>query len=74
MKLNDEIIKVRKDYHTGGVAKYPYNILPFLPDTNCAFDSYRGTVGFDIFPFSVTTRISSSNQVFIKIYEETDTD
>lgn len=43
-----------------------------MPPRNCAFDSYRGTVGFDIFPFAVTTRISASQQVFIKVYEDMD--
>ena len=53
-----------------GLSVYPWNILPFTPPHPCAFDSYRGTIGFDIFPFAVTTRISASSEVFLKVYEE----
>ena len=32
----------------------------------------HGTVGFDVYPFAVTTRINSSNQIFLKVYEDVD--
>ena len=46
-----------------------FSLLPPLP---CVFDSYRGTIGFDVFPFAVTTRIAASSEVFIKVYEDMD--
>lgn len=55
----------------------PYDILPYLPDEDCFFDSrhwvYDTTDG--IFPFSVTTRIGANNQQYLKVYvqEETNT-
>lgn len=54
-----------------------YDILPYLPDEDCFFDSrhwvYETTDG--ILPFSVTTRISANNQQYLKIYEKrTDND
>ena len=54
-----------------------YDILPYLPDEDCFFDSrhwvYETTDG--ILPFSVTTRISANNQQYLKIYEkQTDND
>lgn len=67
-KIDDRIMKIGKDkLNRGG---YPFNVMGSLPDRNCVFDSFHGTVGFDIYPFSVTTRISASNQIFLKIYEE----
>lgn len=50
----------------------PYDILPYLPDEDCFFDSrhwvYDTTDG--ILPFSVTTRIGANNQQYLKIYEQ----
>lgn len=43
-------------------------LLP--PPQPCVFDSYRGTIGFDVFPFAITTRIAASAEVFLKVYEE----
>lgn len=65
-------LKFSRQKRSDGLAVYPWNILPLLPPRCCAFDSYRGTVGFDIFPFAVTTRISASQEVFIKVYEDMD--
>lgn len=72
--MDDRIIKVKfpKDKRSDGLSIYPWNFLPFAPPCSCVFDSYRGTVGFDIFPFAVTTRISASQEVFIKVYEDMD--
>lgn len=44
--------------------------LPLLPEEECVFDFFHGTIGFDVFPFSVTTRVNHSNQIFIKVYED----
>ena len=67
------IYKIRRSKRKEGTAAwsgYPYNVLGELPDCDCAFDSYHGTVGIDIFPFALNTRISASNQVYLKVYEE----
>ena len=71
-KLDDRIVKVKfpREKRNDGLPVYPWNILPFAPPVNCVFDSYRGTFGFDVFPFAVTTRISASSEVFLKVYEE----
>ena len=68
--INDSVLKVDipADVMFGGQV-YPYCILPFLPDTDCVFDSFHGTIGFDVYPFAVTTRINASNQIFLKVYE-----
>ena len=72
--MDDRIIKVKfpKEKRSDGLSVYPWNFLPFAPPSDCVFDSYRGTVGFDVFPFAVTTRISASSEVFLKIYEDVD--
>lgn len=72
-RIDDRIIKIKVDKtkRSDGLPIYPYNLLSNLPYCECAFDSYRGTIGFDVFPFSVTTRIIASNQVYVKVYEET---
>ena len=49
---------------------YPYNVLHLLPDCDCVFDSYHGTIDTEIFPFSLNTRINASNHVFFKIYDK----
>lgn len=72
-KIDDRRLKVKVDKtRRGGYPLYPYSILPLLPDCDCVFDSCRGTIGFDIFPFAVTTRINASAEVYLKVYEETD--
>lgn len=70
--MDDRIIKIPfpRDAREDGLPVYPYNFLPFAPPCDCVFDSYRGTVGFDVFPFAITTRISASSEVFLKVYEE----
>lgn len=73
--MDARILKIRfpKDKRSDGLSIYPWNFLPFAPPPcPCVFDSYRGTVGFDIFPFAVTTRISASSEVFLKVYEDMD--
>lgn len=74
MKMDDRIIKVKfsRDKRTDGLSVYPWNILKHTPARDCVFDSYRGTIGFDIFPFAVITRISASSEVFLKVYENMD--
>lgn len=71
-KIDDRIIKVKVPREKGcdGLPVYPYNILKLTPPQPCVFDSYRGTIGFDVFPFSITTRISSASEVFLKVYED----
>lgn len=72
--MDERILKIKfpREKRGDGLSVYPWNFLPFAPPCACAFDSYRGTVGFDIFPFAVTTRISASQEVFIKVYEDMD--
>lgn len=72
--MDERILKIRfpREKRSDGLSVYPWNFLPYAPPGDCAFDSYRGTVGFDIFPFAVTTRISASQEVFIKVYEDMD--
>ena len=74
--MNDKILKIRytEGGRSDGLSQYPYNILPYLPDCDCAFDLWRVTVGFDIFPFAITTRINSASEVFLKVYEEENAD
>lgn len=36
------------------------------------FDSWHGTIGFDVFPFSLNTRTNMSNQVYLLTYEDMD--
>lgn len=76
MKIDQRILKLPapKGKRSDGLPIYPFNFLPNTPPRSCVFDSYRGTVGFDIFPFAVTTRISSASEIFLKVYEETDGD
>ena len=71
MKINDATIKkpVNREKRVG-IPIYPYNFLSSLPDCECVFDSYRGTIGFDVFPFAITTKVSSACEVFLKVYEE----
>ena len=72
--IDDRILKVSfpRDKRDDGLPVYPYNFIPYTPPRQCIFDSYRGTIGFDIFPFAVTTRISASSEVFLKVYEDMD--
>ena len=46
--------------------------LKIPPPRDCVFDSYHGTIGIDIYPFAVTTRVSASTQIFLKVYEDMD--
>lgn len=71
MRIDERILKVRTEKAVPeGYPLYPYCIIPFLPPRDCVFDSFRGTIGLDVYPFSVTTRIAASNQIFLKVYEE----
>ena len=49
----------------------PFDIIPYLPDEDCFFDSRHWvceTVD-GILPFSVTTRIAANNQQYLKVCE-----
>ena len=52
----------------------PYDILPYLPDEDCFFDSRHLVVGIDILPFALTTRINANCQQFLKVYEDNNRD
>ena len=54
-----------------GISNSPLNMIPYLPDEECFFDSRHWTWGgiYEELPFSVTTRISANNQQFLKLYE-----
>ena len=72
-RIDDRRLKVKvKKIRRGGYPLYPYSILPLLPDCDCVFDSRHGTIGFDVFPFAITTRIDGAKEVYMKVYEETD--
>lgn len=49
----------------------PMDILPFLPEADCFFDSRHWVYGTTdgVLPFAVTTRIAANNQQYLKIYE-----
>ena len=71
--IDDRIVKVRVDKDAPprqGFTKYPYVIFPMLPDCDCVFDSRHGTIGFDVFPFAITTRIAAACEVYLKVFEE----
>lgn len=55
----------------GKQAISPYDILPYLPDCECFFDSRHWVAGVDIIPFAVTTRIAANCQQYLKVYEDT---
>lgn len=63
-------IKFPKERLDESLPLYPWSFLPYAPPSDCVFDSYRGTVGFDIFPFAITTRVNSADEVWLKIYVE----
>lgn len=63
--IDSRILKVKSTTYQCDYGKYPWTIIPSLPIEDCFFDSYRGTVGFDVLPFAVTTRISASCQQFL---------
>ena len=68
-----KIIKVSgipRNDRDDGLPKHPFNFLQFTPPCDCVFDSYHGTIGIDIYPFAVTTRVNESNQIFVKVYED----
>lgn len=57
----------------GGQGKNsPYQIIPYLPEYDCFFDSRHWVCAStdDVLPFAVTTRISANNQQFLKVYEK----
>lgn len=47
------------------------DILPYLPEADCFFDSRHWVYGTtdEALPFAVTTRIAANNQQYLKIYE-----
>ena len=71
-RIDDRIIKapVNKERRADGLEVHPFNFLANTPPRDCVFDSFHGTIGLDVFPFSVTTRINACNQIFLKVYEE----
>ena len=66
-----KINRPRVDSVLGGGRKniHPLDILPYLPNKECFFDSRHWLYGIDILPFSVTTRIAANNQQFLKIMD-----
>lgn len=71
--MDDRYLKVKAPrVKYGNLPILPYSFLPYLPPQPCVFDAYRGTIGFDIFPFAITTRISAADEVFLKVYEDLD--
>lgn len=73
-KIDDRIVKVKvnREKRDDGLSIYPYNFLGSTPPCPCVFDSYRGTIGFDVFPFAITTRVDGAAEVFLKVYESVD--
>ena len=71
------MIKIRKpkvESVLGGGRKNisPLDIIPYLPDEECFFDSRHWTWGGvnEELPFSVTTRIGANNQQYLKVYDK----
>jgi len=48
----------------------PYDILPYLPEQDCFFDSRHWVVGIDIIPFAITTRMIPNHQQYLLEYDE----
>jgi site-specific DNA-cytosine methylase len=44
----------------------PFDIIPYLPDEDCFFDSRHWVYGTDVLPFALTTRIAANNQQYLK--------
>ena len=70
MKIDDRIIKVKPVPPPSGFGQFPWACLPNIPIADCFFDSWRGTVGFDVLPFAITTRISASAEQFLMEVDE----
>ena len=49
----------------------PFDIIPYLPDEDCFFDSRHWVYGTDVLPFALTTRIAANNQQYLKVNMET---
>lgn len=62
-------LKVRGGQN-GKKAISPFDILPYLPEGDCFFDSRHWIVGIDILPFALTTRIAANCQQYLKIDEK----
>ena len=45
----------------------PFDIIPYLPDEDCFFDSRHWVYGTDVLPFALTTRIAANNQQYLKV-------
>lgn len=45
----------------------PFDIIPYLPDEDCFFDSRHWVFGTDVLPFALTTRIAANNQQYLKV-------
>ena len=72
-----KILKLKRPIRGGYNSKKlssPYDILPYLPDEDCFFDSRHWVVGVDILPFALTTRINANYQQFLKVYEDNNGD
>lgn len=73
MEILTDYIKVQKPKEFENVKEVYQShtlneILPYLPNEDCFFDSRHWVCGLtkDILPFSVTTRISENSQQFLK--------
>lgn len=74
MKILKLKCPIKKKKGEGKKPSSPYDILPYLPDEDCFFDSRHWVVGIDILPFAVTTRINANYQQFLKVYEDNNRD
>lgn len=71
MRIDDRILKIPRTRDVPeGWTLYPWCAIRYLPQESCVFDSYRGTIGFDLFPFAITTKVSAAAEVFLWLYEE----
>lgn len=48
----------------------PFDIIPYLPDEDCFFDSRHWVYGTDVLPFALTTRIAANNQQYLKVMQK----
>lgn len=68
-KTGKKIQRPEVDSVLGGGRKNisPFDIIPYLPDEDCFFDSRHWVFGTDVLPFALTTRIAANNQQYLKV-------
>jgi len=66
-------IKLKRPNQVGYNGLKPFkipDILAYLPEEDCFFDTYHWVVGIGIIPFPITTRINCDDTKWLKIYDD----